>query len=336
MKSMTKKPVVTRSVGLYLIEGFWADKKPDYSKFNSQYWLKPEFWKLMEEEVVRYKHGESEIVVYRDGLVTYSDKELSTASATDETFKRIENYSEILNAIFAVFVSTFTEETKVKYHTNFEVTHHHIVPLTFEDGVQRGMGIPQKSITTSQIDKRLLMNVPSGYEDSLDDWIDRPPRAVIPKTVIEKACKTFFTIAKDKHHTRILARSNKAAAEYASTSFSDCILVSWLQIEVHLFMKLKAYMQLQGSGEFNKERRDSLINSTSAQIIELLEVSNNITKDIYQLLTRVRKVRNKIVHSNYSATIEEASDALKILEQMIKETSGETVRLNTGISMSLF
>ena len=290
----------------------------------------------MEEAVVSYKHGSAEIIVYRDGLVTYSDAELSGATTSDQTFKRIEKYTEILNAIFAVFVSTFTQEIKVKYHTSFEITHHHIIPLTFEDGVQRGMSIPQKSVTTSQIDKRHLMNVPSGYEDSLDNWIDRPPRAIVPKAVIEQACKTFFAIATDKHNTRILARSNKAAAEYASTSFSDCILVSWLQIEVYLFVKLKAYMKAQGSGKFNKERRENLANSTSAQVTEMLEIAGSLTRDIYTLLTKVRKVRNKIVHNNYSATIEEASDALNLLEQMIAEAFGETVKLNTGISMNLF
>lgn len=333
---MTHKPVLTRSVGFYLIEGFWADKKPDYSKFNSQYWLKPEFWKLMEEKIVQVKHDSAEIVVYRDGLVTYTDGDLSAGSSGDETFKRIEKYTEILNAIFAVFVSTFTQETKVKYHTNFEVTHHQIVPLTFENGIQVGMGIPQKSTTTSQIDKRYLMNVPSGYEDSLDDWLDRPTRAIIPKAVIEKACNTFFVIAKDKYSTRILARSNKAAAEYASTSFSDCILVSWLQVEVYLHTKLEQYMKKEGSTKFNKKRRDGLKKTTSAQVIELLEVSGNLSKDVYDLLAKVRKVRNDIVHNNYSASVQEANDALSLLEQTIAETSGESVKLNTGITMSLF
>lgn len=333
---MSEESVITRSVGFYLIEGFWADKKPDYSKFNSQYWVKPEFWKLMEEEVVRHQHGSAEIVVYRDGLVTYSDIELSSASPTDETFHRIEKYTEVLNAIFAVFVSTFTQFTGIKYHTNFEVTHHHIVPLSFKNGEQQGMGIPQKSITTPQLDKRLLMNVPSGYEDCLDDWIDRPARPVIPKATIEQACGSFFAIATDRGNTRMLARSNKAASEYASTSFSDAILVVWLQVEVYLYARLKEYMKSQGSTQFNKERRASLVSSTSAQVIELLEVAGVLDKQMYDLLTKVRKVRNKIVHNNHVATVEEASDALNLFERVITDVSGETVKLNLGITMNLF
>lgn len=332
---MTKSPVITRSIGFYLIEGFWADKKPDYSKFNSQYWVKPEYWKLMDEAVVRYKHGTAEIVVYRDGLTTYSEPELSVP-AGDEVFKRMEHYTEILNAVFAVFVSSFLEHTKIKYHTHFEITHHHIVPLTFEDGIQRSMSIPLKSIATTQIDKRLLNNVPSGYEDCLDDWIDRPQRVVIPKLVIEEACKTFFTIAKDSVSARLLARSNKAAAEFASSSFSDCILVSWLQVEVYLFIKLNDYMKAEGGIKFNSKRRESLNKATASQVIELLEVSGNLTKNVYDQLNKVRKVRNDIVHNDYSATIDEASEALKLLEQIITETSGKTVQLNTGITMNLF
>lgn len=332
---MAKSPVITRSIGFYLIEGFWADIKPDYSKFNSQYWLKPEYWKLMEEVVVRYKHGSAEIVVYRDGLVTYSEPELSVP-ANDEVFKRMEQYSEILNGVFAVFVSCFLQHTKIKYHTHFEVTHHHIVPLTFEDGVQRGLSIPLKSIATTQIDKRMLSNVPSGYEDCLDDWIDRPQRVVIPKAVIEEACKTFFTIAKDSISRRLLARSNKAAAEFESSSFSDCILVSWLQVEVYLFIKLNHYMKAEGSTKFNAKRRENLNKATASQVIELLEVSGNLTKDIYDQLNKVRKVRNDIVHEDYSATVDEASEALKLLERIITESSGKTVQLNTGITMNLF
>lgn len=332
---MSNSPVIARSIGFYLIEGFWADKKPDYSKFSSKYWLKPEYWKLMDEVVVRYKHGTAEIVVYRDGLITYSEPGLSLP-ANDEIFKRIEKYSEILNAIFVVFVSDFLQHTKIKYHTHFEVSHHHIVPLTFEDGVQRAMSIPLKSITKNQIDKRLLNDVPSGYVDSLDDWIDHPQRPVIPKQVIEESCKVFFNVAKDSISTRLLARSNKAAAEFESNSFSDCILISWLQVEVYLFIKLNEYMKAEGSSKFNKERRDSLNNATSSQVIELLEVSGNLAKDIYTLLSRVRKVRNSIVHKDYSAKVDEAGDALKLLELIIVEASGETVQLNTGITMNLF
>ena len=330
------KPTIKYSIGFYLIEGFWADKKPDYTKFNSQYWIKPEFWKLMEEEIVCHRHGDAEIRVYRDGLITYSDTELSTAAPDSETFTRIEKYIEILNAIFVVFVSTFTQATKIKYHTNFEVNHNQLVPIVYKNGVQVGMGMPQKSMTISQIDKRLLNNVPSGYEDSLDNWIDSPSRAVIPKEVIESSCKTFFAAAANRQQTRMLARSNKASAEFANTSFSDCILICWLQIEIYLFNTLKTYMKNEGPLKFNKERRESMLKSTSSQVIEVLELSGNLTKEVYDLLSKIRRVRNKIVHSNYSSNVNEAADALTLMELIIEENSGETIKLNTGISVNLF
>jgi hypothetical protein len=178
--------------------------------------------------------------------------------------------------------------------------------------------------------------VPSGYEDCLDDWIDFPARPIVQKNVIEEACRIFLTIATSKSNTRLLARSNKAAAEFASTSFSDCVLACWLQIETYLYNKLVEYMDSCGSTKFNVRRKKKLLLSTSSQVIELLEVSGNLTKDIYDLLTKVRKVRNEIVHSDYSATVSEASEALNLLERVIEDISGEKISLNSGISMNLF
>ena len=65
-----------RYLGFFLVEGIWADKKPDYSKFGSQYWIKPEYWALMGEISVSVTDGGRCIKVSRDGLILYTDNEL--------------------------------------------------------------------------------------------------------------------------------------------------------------------------------------------------------------------------------------------------------------------
>lgn len=336
---MSKKKITKRYVGFYLVEGFWAEKKPDYSKFNSQCWLVPEFNRLMEERVVTEGQGDREIIIYRDGLITYRDNELDKTGMTvgDKTFQRIEKYSEITNALSVVLISTITKEMGIKFHTNFEITHHDISGITFEDDEFRGMGIPSKSMTASQLQKRYLSMAPANYVDSLDLYIDIPPRAIVPKAVIELAVNTYFDATNQPENVRLLARANKAASEFAGTSFSDCVLISWLPVETHLYQKLRNYMNDEGSIRFNRKRKDYVSNEfTVSEIIELLEFSKVISKDEYDKLHAVRKIRNSIVHDGYSATVEDASKALGLLETIIDEKTGKRIQLNTGIGMQLF
>jgi len=336
---MPNKPKITRAAGFYLVEGFWADAKPDYSMFNSQHWLVPGFNKLMEEEVVNLKDGKRKIIVNRDGLISYSEPELDNygSPAGGETFQRIEKYAQILNAFAIVFTSTVTSKLKIKYHTNFELTHHDIFGMMYEDGKFTGMGLPQKSATVRQIDKRFLSNVPTNCIDCLDDYIDRPPRPIISKAIIEEAITLFFKLTKNTDNVRLLARANKAAAEYAGTAFSDCVLIAWLPVEVYLYERLKKYMDRRGSNRFNNKRKARLIKDyTVSQIIELLEFGGQLTKDEYEGLSKVRKVRNAIIHDGHVATIEEAGDALKLLETIIKAKTRQPIALNTGISMNMF
>jgi hypothetical protein len=336
---MPKKPKITRAVGFYLLEGFWADTKPDYNMFNSQYWLTPGFNKLMEEVVVSLKDGKRKIEVHRDGLIAYSEPELDSypEPAHGETFQRIEKYTEILNALAIVLTSTITTKLKIKYHTNFELTHHDMFGMMYEDGEFKGMGLPQKSIAGNQINKRFLSNVPANCVDDLDHYIDFPPRPIISKQILEEVIKLFFKLTKTKDNTRLLARANKAAAEYAGTSFSDCVLIAWLPVEIYLYDRLKKYMDRNGSPRFNSKRKHTLSKDyTVSQIIELLEFGKQLTKEEYDKLSKIRKVRNSIIHESHTATFEEAGEALALLETIIKAKTRQTLVLNTSISMNMF
>lgn len=336
---MAKTPKITRAVGFYLVEGFWADSKPDYSMFNNSHWLVPGFNKLMEEVVVSIKDGKRQIEVHRDGLILYTDPELANypEPAQGGVFQRIEKYTEILNALVIIFTSIVTKRLNIKYHTNFELTHYDIFGMTYEDGEFRGMGLPQKSATGSQINKRFLSNIPANMTDCLDMYIDMPPRPVISKQVIEEAINIFLKLTKNKENTRLLARANKAASEYAGTSFSDCILIAWLPVEIYLYERLKNYMDKSGNPRFNSKRKKILAKDyTVSQIIELLEFGKKLTKDEYDKLSRIRRVRNAIIHDGHIATFEEAGEALVLLEIIIKAKTRQSLLLNSGISMNIF
>jgi hypothetical protein len=199
------------------------------------------------------------------------------------------------------------------------------------------MSLPQKTITNVQLNKRWLNDVPDYAIDDLDSWVDgRPVRPVVNKEVLEKACRKYFKIASSKQNIRLLARANKAASEFANTSFSDCVLACWLQVETYLYAKLENFMLSQGSAKYNKKRREKLLKSTSSQMIELLEISGQLSQKKYDLLSKVRKIRNEVVHNGYSASHMEASSALSLLELVIKENSGENIVLVSGLSIRIF
>jgi hypothetical protein len=96
-------------------------------------------------------------------------------------------------------------------------------------------------------------------------------------------------------------------------------------------------MDRSGSTRFNSKRKQVLTKDyTVSQIIELLEFGKQLNKDEYDKLSKVRKVRNAIIHNGHLATFEEAGDALSLLETIIKAKTRQQVTLNTGISMNMF
>jgi hypothetical protein len=327
-----------RYVAFYFVEGFWAESKPDYSKFGSQYWITPGFSKLMEEQVIKVSDGDRSIIVSRDGMIMYTDPGLANLpEPQNEPFQRIEKYTEILNGIFFVIASVITEQTKMKSFQYFEITHNDIVPISYNSNGFSSMGLPQKSMQLAQVNKRFLSNAPANSVDSLDSWIDQFPRPVLSKELLVDAINIYFQATKDSKNIRLLARSNKAAAEFEGTSFSDSVLIAWTEIETNLYEKLTAFMLEEGSKRFNSDRRDFLGKEfTASEIIELLEASGVITIEEYKALNIIRKNRNKIIHEGKTASFKQAGEALKFLEKVISDKTGESIVLNTGVSMQMF
>jgi len=334
---MVKVPDTKKYVGFYLVEGMWAGAKPDYSKFNDGYWLTPEYTKLMEEIVVSLKDDDREVFIARDGLIAYRDKELDKAVEPGKDFPRIETYAEILNALFLVMVSVITEDSQIKYHTYFEISHHDFVPVTYEGSDWKGAGVPTKSMASQYLNKRFLSYIPHNMTNSLDIYLDSPPRPVVSEDTLKKAVELFFGVVTDKRSARLFGRTNKALAEYASTAFSDTILITWLQIETYLYDLLKGYMRKEGSSRFNADRRKRLSKeSTVSEAIEILEVAGQLDTDLYKRLCEVRRIRNKIVHEDYSADHGEAAKAVELTQMILRIKSGKAIALYTGLSWSGF
>jgi hypothetical protein len=306
-------------LGFYLIEEFWADVKPDYSKFGSYYWLIAEFWELMEELVVVIEDGERKICISRDGMIMYSDPRLANRPEfSDETYQRLDQYAQILNALRFVFVAKTRELTRHIRFQYFEITHNDIIPISYKDGQRSSMGIPQKSMQLTQVEKRQLNNVPMGYLDNLDGYIDPHSRIVLPKELLTDIANIFLEATADATNTRLLARSNKASSEFEGASFSDSIIIAWTEIEIYLYDMLRESMSKEGSERFNRDRRDFLENEFSAsEVIELLEAIGAIGIDEYKDLNTVRKKRNKIIHDGVSSTFQQGVDALLVLEKVI-------------------
>jgi hypothetical protein len=88
---------------------------------------------------------------------------------------------------------------------------------------------------------------------------------------------------------------------------------------------------------FNSKRKQTLSKDyTVSQIIELLEFGKQLTRDEYDKLSRVRRVRNAIIHDGYVATFEQAGEALTLLEIIIKAKTRHAIVLNAGISLNVF
>lgn len=336
--SNPQKKSIERYVAFYFVEGFWAEAKPDYSKYGSEYWLTTQFMNLMGENITTAFTDTRKVTVCRDGMVMYSDNELqSSPDIQGNLYQRIEKYTDILNALFCVFNAKVVESTKIKVFQSFEITHNDIVPITFEDGCFSSMGIPQKSMLISQLNKRFLSYAPALYVDSLDMYIDQHPRVVLSIRLLNEIIQTFFRATNSIGNIRLLARANKAAAEFEGTSFSDCLLIAWTLIEMYIFDQLEVYVHKADSTRFNLERREYLTKKiTTSEALELLEIAGIISMQEYKDLSKLRKARNKIIHEGATASFEQASSALTMIEKVIQVKTGCSIKINKGIGTQIF
>lgn len=328
-------PLVERFVGFFLKEGFWAGEKPDYSRFGEQYWIHPEYSALMEERVIVRTKGNKTVVVCRDGMMMYSDPGLLESNDGD-VYPRIERYTSILNALLVTMVSQITEKTDILYHDYFEITHLDIIGVSkWQDG-SSGSGIPNKSATNVQFQKRLLSSIPSGYTNSIDLYVDSPPRPVIAINILEEGIDKFFEVVKHDEDMKLASRTNKALSEFVSTSFSDSIIVAWTQAEIFLYEKMQAYAK-SNQARFKTDRRKHLKKGvTASETIEILEVAGQLSIDEYKSINKIRKIRNGIIHESKVASFEDACAAITLLENIINEKTSQNIKLALGIRMSLF
>lgn len=328
--------IIERHISFFLKEGFWSGVKPDFTRFSSNYWLQPAYGSLFEEIVFSKKDGDREVSFTRDGMIRYSDPGL--LDEIDEKFyTRVEKYGAILNALLMVVVSQITEDSKMLHHDYFELTHLDIISSSRQKSGLGAMGIPSKSATNAQLQKRFLTYVPHNMVDSIDAYAEGSisGRPVIPIETLERAADKFFAATRTDYSTKLLSRTNKALSEYASASFSDAVIICWTQVEIYLYEKMQEYAATHAD-RFPSKRKKGLRDLTSSETIELLEVAGLLNIDEYAQINKIRKTRNKIIHEGAAASVEDANDALKLVGSIITLKTGQDINLALGIRMSLF
>lgn len=144
-------------------------------------------------------------------------------------------------------------------------------------------------------------------------------------------------------HAATLAR---ARAYYGKGNNNLALVVSWFDIEVLLKKKLKTYLidpvnntivnDKTNARRFNKDRVKKLVDEMEvSQVIEMLELLNIISFDMYESITQCRKERNKLVHRynhNVKSTI--AATCADELLRLINSTFGIELKVSFSSSYS--
>ncbi len=332
-----------KRLGFYINEGFWASDKPDFSHINEQNWAVHEYMETMKQEIISVSDGDRKIVVDRDGLIQYEDGELqdpevlqSGQYAAEPVFTRNQNYTDKLNALSLVLVSFINRDLSIKV-THTKLTHSDIVTIARSSNGDSSDVFPQRIGSSSQISKRTLSDLPRNSENDINGFVDGVRRQVVPKEELIKAVNKYFAITQDKSTIKLLSQANSASASYIDAAFSSTVTIAWQAVESYLFNQLREYTAITGNPRFNARRRDFLIKESKvSEVIELLEFAGFISKDLYDLLTKVRKVRNRIIHDEHNATIIEAVEALALLELIIKNKTGWQPYLRTALMVPTF
>lgn len=276
--------------GTYFYEPVWIDQIPEPNFRERVFGRTP-----VEFDTVKVKEfGDNQISITRDGFIAVNKLKDKNAAL------------KLLNTIFGA--SIFTDFTLQA------ATRNDLVEVIFDgDDIESRLGRPSLRREVTAVNRGSL----GRHNRSNSPFIERD-------VIYEEDLNELLNYAEEIYaNEEVQERVNstlQAYTHHVNGEYSQAFLLSWIAIEQYVNSYLNKH--LKENDDVNSKRRGKITDSpnwTSTHKIELLEISNAVSGDVYDEMDRLRSKRNNIVHEMKTATELESEDIIYLAFSLIRD-----------------
>jgi hypothetical protein len=210
-----------------------------------------------------------------------------------------------------------------------------------------GMGFP---IGASSTHKAISLKAPPYYHDDVEDIRalarnvlnskddvarDQPlGRRTIELPVIECSLALLDQILmqKDTGIIQMVEGAYISACRSGERRFGEALILAWGVCEQAVSHEWRKLIDSGPSGRVSKERRTKLTGRdyTASVMVEMLEISNRISNDLYRSLEIARKARNHWAHEMRAPKESEVGVAIRAMEELLTKAFDVKLLLQSG------
>jgi hypothetical protein len=314
----------------YSSRPFWAVSRIDFQVPSTAEW----FYSQMSEVVYAVNPEEFSLKVCRDGQILLQVKKLEERKDRSDPSIPISKkdrvglwgeYLDYLNTFYLLLDSATIYIDNTACFDFQELTSRDAFRVTFEDGQEASQGVFSSESLASIF--RMGRHL-SSYRNDLPLEADFRLffREVISIDAISHASEQFALVISQGGCEKVLASFAKSISEFKIGNYEISIVLAWFITEAivnnlwitHLD-SLNQDLQ-DGRRRINADRKKFLTGTdfNIGIVTNLLELFNVLEGDWLDKVDKVRKCRNKIVHTDtYSPGVDEAALAIAVAQEMI-------------------
>lgn len=298
----------------YTLKPFWAGAR-----------LEPGDSDQFDEIAFLYQHTNYSLAIQKDGLILLSVKTLEerflSADNAENRNKVWQVYFDHLNCIQVLLDSILLTDLEIAHLKIGALSHGNVARVTFG------------RVATRHTCRPLLSYPPMNWSDLKEIDENSNPlaepgfqwRKAFPRSVFDALDGIFSGIAEDHSLVKILSLLAKSVSEYKNTNYSLSLVLSWIIIENLLQVLWESWLlskQSDTNGEKRiPQKRKEILDPgdafTSNVISNVLELSNEIDKDLFTKIDKTRKLRNKIVHALKDCERTNCAAAFEAIEALL-------------------
>lgn len=327
-------PEISKYLAFYLSKPFWVKDAIDL-----QAGFPEGFSNLMEEQMFIYEDETLDLRLCRDGRFLLRLKLLSGKDSLMSflgSMKTISAYVKNVNALALIFESVFIKETKNYYFETKELTNQECFGVRYENGKWAGESVQQLEKFQHA---RMGLNIGPFPNPAMQPiFLMRP---IVSLEIVQETANIYKTIFANEWLISLVSSLNKSISEYKIANYDTALVLSWFIIESIISDKWAQWIASKEEkipGRINRERKKRLQGrdypiSVRLNIMEMNEV---ISLELYQMLDKVRANRNSIVHreKDYWCSPEDAQSAIQAANTLIQTHFDLELHLNLSFRWS--
>jgi hypothetical protein len=234
-------------------------------------------------------------------LVPNGDKVLVSDDGLVVVFK--QNKLDALSFLNTIFATALTFSIQGEFLQERDVCHIQYYPKS------RYLWINSYQIPSERMTFSLLRDNPSSGQH--EDWRQYPRRLLKPDEFRRIADRAYeYTTKPELHDDLILAFESFTLL--IREAFNGAFLFGWMIVETFLAKLWKEYVESQKRTSDDKQALRDFRSWTGYHHIEMFAAVGKVNPTVRNLLNRLRKKRNDIVHNRDTVTRDEASGCLRV------------------------